>query len=135
MLSRPARYIHPAAPVYHVQPARAGVEAVRVDVAGDDVRFGLVAFERERVRVRLTGLSMWKSSTASSPLPSRAEAMTTQTAACVYWPPFSRMPGRICLDVTGVFVRTIERRSQQEQGLRAAVEEMRADCVHRALGK
>ena len=39
------------------------------------------------------GLSMWKSSIASSPLPSRATAITTHTAACVYWPPFSRTPG------------------------------------------
>ena len=45
------------------------------------------------VRVWLIGLSMWNSSATSSPLPSRASAMTTQAAACVYWPPFSRTPG------------------------------------------
>src|SRR5262245_3904330 len=37
------------------------------------------------------------------------------------------------LDVPRVFVRTIERGSQQEQGLRAAVKKMRADCVHGAF--
>ncbi len=45
------------------------------------------------VREWLIGLSMWKSSTASSPLPRRESARTTHAAACVYWPPFSRIPG------------------------------------------
>ena len=63
------------------------------DVAGDDVGLALVALDVRGVRVWLIGFSMWKSSTASSPLPSRASAITTQTAACVYWPPFSRTPG------------------------------------------
>ena len=39
------------------------------------------------------GFSMCNSSKASSPLPSRASAITTQSAAWVYWPPFSRIPG------------------------------------------
>src|SRR5438876_1084724 len=37
---------------------------------------------------------MWKSSTASSPLPRCAIAITVQIAAWVYWPPFSRTAGR-----------------------------------------
>jgi hypothetical protein len=45
------------------------------------------------VRPWLPGFNMWKNSAASSPLPSRASAITSQTAACVYWPPFSRTPG------------------------------------------
>ena len=93
MLSSPARYIQPAEPVYQVQPARPAWVGVREDVAGEDVRLGLVALDVRRVRVWLTGLSMWKSSTASSPAPRRAMAITAQTAACVYCPPFSRTPG------------------------------------------
>ena len=45
------------------------------------------------LRVWLMGLSIWNSSVASSPQPCRARAMTSQEAACVYWPPFSRAPG------------------------------------------
>ena len=64
-----------------------------VDVAGQHVGLGLVALGVGGVREWLMGFSMWNSSTASSPLPSRATAITTHTAAWVYWPPFSRTPG------------------------------------------
>ena len=48
------------------------------------------AYALRAERAWLIGLSRWKSSTASSPLPSAATAITTQTAAWVYWPPCYR---------------------------------------------
>ncbi len=94
MLSSPARYIQPAEPVYQVHPPRPACSGWAVDVAGD-ARTARRDSARRRgpVRVWFTGFSMWKSSVASSPLPSRASAITTHAAACVYWPPFSRTPG------------------------------------------
>ena len=61
--------------------------------------------------------------------------MTTQAAACVYWPPFSRTPGGYALDVARVLRRLIEGRIEQQQQLRPARDERRADGVHRALGE
>ena len=40
------------------------------------------------------GFSIWNSSNARSPSPCSAVASTAQSAACVYWAPFSRTPGR-----------------------------------------
>ena len=65
-----------------------------VDVAVHHVGLGHVAHPAAaRSRVWLMGLIMWNSSKASSPYPSSASAMMVHSAACVYWPPFSRMPG------------------------------------------
>ena len=92
--SSPARYIQPADPVYHVQPPRPTCGGVRVDIGGHDVRFDLVAMhvgararviDRIQQREQLARLCL--------PRPSSANAITDQMAACVYWPPFSRMPG------------------------------------------
>ena len=44
--------------------------------------------------VTLIGFRMLKSSVALSPCESSAKAITVQTAACVYCPPFSRTPGK-----------------------------------------
>src|SRR5450756_2189879 len=40
------------------------------------------------------GFRMENSSPALSPSPSAAKARIDHTAPCVYWPPFSRTPGR-----------------------------------------
>ena len=45
MLSSPARYIHPAEPVYQVQPPRPACARVGVDVPGGHVRLDLVALD------------------------------------------------------------------------------------------
>ena len=92
--SSATRYIQAAEPVYQVQPPRptCGVDAV--DVGGDDVRLDLDSVATfSGVSAWLTGLSISSSGAARSRLPSSARARTTQSAACVYWPPFSRMPG------------------------------------------
>ena len=49
---------------------------------------------RRGVLAWLIGLSIENSSPALSPSPSAANAITAQIAAWVYWPPFSRTPGR-----------------------------------------
>ena len=89
-----AWYIHPADPVYQVQPARPtciGCEYTSAAMTYGSARYGS---RRPRVRVWLMGLIMWNSSIASSPCRSLASATIVHTAACVYWPPFSRNPGR-----------------------------------------
>ena len=40
------RYIHPAEPVYQVQPPRPGVLRIGVDVGGEEVGFDLVTRDR-----------------------------------------------------------------------------------------
>src|SRR5947207_5573383 len=101
MLSRPARYIQPAAPVYQLQPPRPawGIPAYTSPATTYGSRRYRAA--SSGVRVWLIGLIMWNSSTASSPLPSAAIAMMIQSAAWVYWPPFSRTPGGYALIYPG----------------------------------
>src|SRR3954468_22878837 len=93
MLSRPARYIQAADPVYQLHPPRPAWG--RRAYTSPAMTYGSCV-ERATspiVRVWLMGFNMWNNSAASSPLPSFASAITTHTAACVYWPPFSRTPG------------------------------------------
>jgi hypothetical protein len=47
-----------------------------------------------RVEVWLIGFRIENSSAALSPSPSSANAITDHSAAWVYWPPFSRTPGK-----------------------------------------
>jgi hypothetical protein len=68
----------------------AGVRSDAVDVGGDDIRLDLVALHRcwrvrmiNRVEQPEEAFRCFRS----------AKAQVVHTAACVYWPPFSRMPG------------------------------------------
>jgi hypothetical protein len=55
-----------------------------VDVGGETYGSTRYLSTSVRVRVWFTGLSMWNSSTASSPLPISAMAITAHRAAWVY---------------------------------------------------
>jgi hypothetical protein len=74
---------------------------------------------------------MFMSSHAREVSESAAYAITAQIAACVYWPPFSRTPGTVAADVTGVALGSIEWRRQQSYQSVVAVHEALVDGVHR----
>ena len=66
------------------------------------------------------GLISEDNSHARSLSPIAAMAITVQMALCVYWPPFSRTPGHVALDVAGIEVRFVERRIEQQDQTRAS---------------
>ncbi len=93
MPSIPARYIHAADPVYHVQPAASDMWRDRVHIGSNHIGFDLVAPDllgRTRVIDRVHSENR---AAAWSPLPSFANARIAHIAAWLYWPPFSRSPG------------------------------------------
>ena len=71
----------------------AGMRRVAIHVTGYDVWLDLVTLDLRSRRDTMNGLSMRNNSPALSPSPIATNANTVQTAAWVYWPPFSRMPG------------------------------------------
>ena len=60
--------------------------------------------------------------------------MTIQSAACVL-PAVFPDARRIALDVAGLLRRLVERRAEEQQRLRPAHDERRADRIHRAFGE
>ena len=75
------------------------------------------------------------SAAARSPSPSRANAGTTQIAAWVYWPPFSRIPGEVAFDVTGVDAACVEGRREQTDDPRITQDEMLLTRGHRRAAR
>jgi len=90
--SSPARYIHPADPVYHVHPPRADVRRLGIDVRRHDVRLDLVAVDTRWGLGMVIG-SHRKELGGLIPVTERREGDRRPDAACVYCPPFSRTPG------------------------------------------
>ena len=50
-------------------------------------------------------------------------------AAWLYWPPFSRMPGRIALDVAGIARRPVEGRREQQRQAVVAPDQLLVDAT------
>src|SRR5450756_1781650 len=93
MLSRPALYIHPAAPVYQDQPPLPTWGGSEYTSAAMTYGSTLYIHASLKVRAWLMGFSIRKLSHALLPAPILAKAMTAHAAAWVYCPPFSRTPG------------------------------------------
>src|SRR3954447_26383197 len=92
--SNPTRYLQLAEPVHQVQPPRPSWPSAVYTSAATTYGSTLYASTSSGVRVWVSGLIIWYSSKARSPFPWSAVANTAQSAAWVYWAPFSRTPGR-----------------------------------------
>jgi len=82
-------------------PAAANVGRDGVDVGRHHVRLDAITGERLGGVAVVTGLISPKSSQARRESPMAAKAITVQTAAWVYWPPFSRNAGDVPLMYPG----------------------------------
>src|ERR1700722_5212566 len=82
------RYIHPAEPVYQVQPARPSLPGENETSAGETYGSPLKCSVVSGVRLDSMGFINFKSLTAALPLPRRAHAAASHNDPCVYWPPF-----------------------------------------------